>query len=82
MAGAAEVDVFAIEVQDGTQASRLGFAGSPTILVNGRDPFPAIPTQQLACRTFQTPRGPAVLPDKEQLTDAIRAALTRRAGDR
>ncbi|GAA2202619.1 thioredoxin family protein [Sinomonas flava] len=75
LAGAAEVDVFAIEVRSRQQALRLGFAGSPTILVGGRDPFPGVRTGRPACRVFQTPRGPAPLPDGGQLTDAIRAAL-------
>jgi hypothetical protein len=69
------VDVFAIEVRSRPQALRLGFAGSPTILVGGRDPFPGVRTGRLACRVFQTPHGPAPLPDSSQLTDAIRAAL-------
>ena len=75
MAGAAEVDVLVIEIRDSAQALSLGFAGSPTILVDGRDPFPGTPTPDLACRTFQTPDGPAPLPDSRALTEAIRAAL-------
>lgn len=71
------MDVFAIEVSSSAQALRLGFAGSPTptILVEGRDPFPRVPTGTPACRVFETPRGPAALSDGRQLTDAIRSAL-------
>lgn len=75
LAGAADVDVFAIEVRSGLEALRLGFAGSPTILVEGRDPFAGVPTGRLACRIFQTPNGPAPLPDGGELAEAIRAAL-------
>jgi hypothetical protein len=50
----------------------VGFAGSPTILVNGRDPFPAATsTRALSCRLYPTPDGPAGSPTIEQ----IRAAM-------
>ena len=76
-AGAGEVDVFATEVRSKAQALRLGFAGSPTILVGGRDPFPGTPTTEPACRIFQTPHGLAALPDGDQLAQAIRLASAR-----
>lgn len=55
------------------QAEHLGFRGSPTILVDGRDPFARgdEPTG-LACRIYDTPEGPAGSPTTRQL----RAALT------
>lgn len=53
-------------------AERLGFHGSPTVLVDGVDPFadehaPA----GLACRVFRTPAGLAGSPTVDQLREAI-----------
>jgi hypothetical protein len=39
------------------EAERWGFAGSPTILVDGRDPFPATGRPALACRLYRTNAG-------------------------
>lgn len=54
-------------------AERVGFRGSPTILIDGRDPFARgdEPTG-LTCRLYDTPDGPAGAPTSEQL----RAVLT------
>ena len=45
-------------VQTSTEAERLSFRGSPSVLVNGVDPFadPAAPVG-LACRLYRTARG-------------------------
>ena len=50
------------------EAIRLGFHGSPTILIDGIDPFaePSAPVG-LACRVFRTPNGLAGSPTLEQL---------------
>ena len=50
------------------EAVRLGFHGSPTILIDGIDPFaePSAPVG-LACRVFRTPNGLAGSPTIEQL---------------
>ncbi|GAA1154297.1 thioredoxin family protein [Microbacterium oxydans] len=50
------------------EAVRLGFHGSPTILIDGIDPFaePSAPVG-LACRVFRTPNGLAGSPTLEQL---------------
>lgn len=54
-------------------ADRFGFRGSPSILVDGTDPFgPDEVAIGLACRVYQTPDGPAGSPTRDQL----RAALT------
>ncbi len=55
------------------EAERVGFHGSPSILVNGVDVF-AEPDAGvgLSCRVYRTPDGPAGAPTVEQL----RAALT------
>ena len=54
-------------------AIALSFHGSPTILVDGSDPFPASGPPGLACRIYDTPDGPAGTPSEDQL----RAALSR-----
>ena len=56
------------------QAAEVGFRGSPTILVDGVDPFaqPGDPTG-LACRIYRTADGPQPAPTVAQL----RAVLTR-----
>ncbi|MBK3623271.1 alkylmercury lyase [Streptomyces sp. MBT49] len=53
---AAEVDV--VEVSDETQAAGLGMAGSPTVLIDGADPF-AIPgtAASVSCRLYRGPDG-------------------------
>ena len=58
------------------QAEALGFPGSPTILVDGVDPFalPAAPAG-LTCRIYRTALGAQSAPTVEQL----QAALTGRA---
>jgi len=56
------------------EARRVGFRGSPTILVDGEDPFPgAAPIEHLACRVFSTPTGLAGIPSDDQLRQAIDA---------
>jgi hypothetical protein len=55
------------------EADRLRFVGSPTILVEGLDPF--APSQAaeygLSCRVFDTPEGLAGGPTLEQLRRAL-----------
>lgn len=54
------------------QAELLGFRGSPTILVDGRDPFvTGDEPSGLSCRLFATPEGRAGSPTIEQLERAF-----------
>lgn len=49
-------------------AEAVQFRGSPTILIDGQDPFAAgTEPVGLACRVYQTPEGPAGSPTLEQL---------------
>jgi glutaredoxin len=61
-----------IEIGTLAEASRRNFVGSPTVLINGVDPFarPGQPSA-LACRFYST--GPEVspLPDPDSLRDAL-----------
>ena len=53
-------------------AERLGFIGSPTILVDGKDPFAKGSEQPaLACRVYSTPDGLAGSPTTEQLVNVL-----------
>ena len=61
------------EVSTPEDAERLGFHGSPTILIDGRDRFadedgPA----GLSCRIYQTETGPQGSPSVAQLEQALR----------
>ena len=59
-------------VETPEDAQRLGFRGSPTVLVDGRDVFArGDEPVGLACRIHQTPDGPAGAPTLEQLRAAI-----------
>jgi hypothetical protein len=49
----------------------LSFHGSPIILVEGLDPFPAAGPPGLACRLYETPEGPAGSPTEGQLRAAL-----------
>jgi hypothetical protein len=56
------------------EAVTLGFAGSPTILVDGVDPFrEEAPHAGLSCRLYMTPDGMQGAPSVDQ----IAAVLTR-----
>lgn len=56
-------------------AGRRGFIGSPTILVNGQDPF-AVPgaPPALACRIYSSPSGPTGIPPLRDLRQALKRA--------
>ncbi|QFZ78424.1 alkylmercury lyase [Streptomyces fagopyri] len=67
-----------IEVDDPEQATRLGMTGSPTVLIDGTDPF-AVPgahaPASLSCRLYRTPDGHHE--GAPSITD-LRRALARR----
>lgn len=57
------------------EAEQRHFPGSPTFLVNGRDPFvQADVTPALGCRIYETPDGLAGVPDVRSLRKALREA--------
>lgn len=72
LAGLGEVPVTVTVIDSVEEAQRRGFAGSPTFLIDGVDPFaqPGAPTG-IACRIYPTPGGPAGVPTVEQLADAL-----------
>ncbi|MEQ8834175.1 MAG: hypothetical protein RIB67_06985 [Miltoncostaeaceae bacterium] len=59
-------------VGDADDAVRTAFAGSPTLLIDGRDPFPHTGMAGgLACRVYPTPAGPEGAPTIEQLRQVL-----------
>ena len=68
LAGRDEVQVQRRPVVTAEQVEALGFGGSPTVLVNGRDPFadPHAPVG-LSCRVYDTATGLTGAPTVEQL---------------
>lgn len=67
-----DITVTRRQVRTIDEAERLGFHGSPSILVNGVDPFGIGATGVgLACRVYATPDGPAGAPTLEQLGGVI-----------
>jgi hypothetical protein len=73
------VAVEQVEVATDEQARERGFTGSPTYLLDGRDPFPAegrahAPVHD-ACRAYARPGGRiGPLPHHDDLVAAVRAA--------
>ena len=67
-AGRDDVRVEHHQVNTLQQAEAAGFRGSPTVLIDGRDPFadPDAPAG-LSCRVFRTEAGLAGAPTVEQL---------------
>jgi hypothetical protein len=67
-------------VQEGDDLT--GFGGSPTILIDGHDPFPRTgAVDGLSCRLYSTPEGPAGSPTLDQLRAALTGTSTSRRGD-
>jgi hypothetical protein len=61
-----------VRVETDEEARRLQFHGSPTILIDGRDPFD-VPGMSvgLTCRLYRTPAGLAGSPTAEQLAAVL-----------
>ncbi len=59
------------------QAQQRGFVGSPTILLNGSDPFarPDAPAA-LSCRLYSTPDGLRGVPALQALREALKRVAT------
>ena len=59
-------------IETNEEAEKYQFAGSPTLLFDGRDPFASSPMPVgLACRTYMTTAGQAPSPSVEQLEAAL-----------
>jgi hypothetical protein len=72
--GAPATEIALERVETRGEAERLDFRGSPTVLVDGADPFAEDGTPVgLACRVYRTERGLEGAPSEAQL----RASLGR-----
>ena len=72
------IDAAAIDYQlidSPEMAERIGFRGSPTILIDGRDPFAtgAEPIG-MSCRVFRTEHGAQGAPTEAQLREVLGSA--------
>jgi hypothetical protein len=68
------------EIEDEEGAERMGFPGSPTILIDGDDFQPPGPDQPrgLTCRVYRRRDGrPSPLPDPDDLREALEKARDR-----
>jgi hypothetical protein len=62
-------------VENQEDADRFSFPGSPSVLLDGRDPFPMNSDSfGVTCRRYLTPAGPSGTPTVGQLTEVIRRA--------
>jgi hypothetical protein len=61
------------EVRSPEEALRLGMRGSPTILIDGADPFGVggEPAAVVACRLYRSGDGIAGVPAYEELVEAL-----------
>ena len=58
-------------VNTADEADRAGMRGSPTILVDGRDPFDTSEGTSLSCRLYATPAGIEGAPSVDQLVAVL-----------
>jgi len=71
--GRPDAEIEHVLVSTPEEAEAAQFRGSPTVLVDGRDPFsdPDVPVG-LACRLYRTEQGLAGSPTVEQLVAVLR----------
>ena len=73
--GHEDVQVTHQRIDSPEDAERFDFHGSPTFLVNGRDPFAGREAPgSLGCRIYQTEAGPQRAPSVPQLRHVLRSA--------
>ncbi|WP_188116059.1 hypothetical protein [Salinispora fenicalii] len=77
--GLPEVQFSTRVVADQAEAEAVGFAGSPTILIDGCDPFAASTgTAGLACRLYRDDAGLSGTPPLAPLRQALKRAAEHR----
>jgi peroxiredoxin len=72
-----EVHVVRREVRTRDEAKALGFVGSPTFAVGGRDLFGSDAQPALTCRLYRSDGRSGPLPSSADLADRLRSALAR-----
>ena len=77
-AGMGELEIQLQEVAGPEEAERVGFGGSPTILLDGVDLFAdTSPSVGYACRLYRTKAGTEGAPSLSQLTERLAEARQR-----
>jgi len=67
-----DVIIELVRIESEEQAIEADFAGSPTLLIDGDDPFPGdAPRTGLSCRLYATPHGLDGSPTVEQLISSL-----------
>lgn len=75
--GVSDTEVSSVTLHTPEDVSRVPFAGSPTLLVDGVDLFPSDGrTPDLACRIYQTEGRLAGLPSLAEIEAALRRRLS------
>ena len=71
--GRPDVPIKGVRVETVDVAMAAGFAGSPTVLIDGRDLFPQSTelTGGLACRLYRTPAGSVGVPPVVDIMSAL-----------
>lgn len=73
--GQEDVEIEHVLVTTPEDAERWHFTGSPTVLIDGADPFrEPDATPGLSCRVYRTDDGASGAPTVHQLTDVLAAA--------
>ena len=69
-----DVEISYQRIDSAEDAERLDFHGSPTLLINGRDPFASreLPVN-FGCRIYETEEGPQGAPSVAQLRHVLRS---------
>lgn len=74
--GATDVSPKFVLIRTPEEAEAVPFAGSPTILIDGVDPFPGgFRTTDLACRIYRDGQRMAGVPSRESLRQVLADAL-------
>ena len=74
--GLDRVPIETVLLRTPTEIADLPFGGSPTLLVDGEDPFPSpAPVRALACRLYVGASGVEGAPSEEAIAAALRSRL-------
>ncbi|WP_300016908.1 thioredoxin family protein [Pseudonocardia sp.] len=72
-AGRFDIEIMVHTVTEGTVRSAPAFAGSPTVLIDGVDPFAdqATPAANLSCRVYRSADGVSGAPSLDELRRVV-----------
>jgi hypothetical protein len=76
--GLSQIPSVTTVISSEVQAQRRGFVGSPTVLIDGIDPFASAgQSPSLSCRIYPNSDGPSGIPDLRDLRRALKEAAYR-----